>query len=101
DALLDHFREKKGPRPDVDSKTPSLRILARAVRNNYSISIDTSGDPLFKRGYRELQGLAPLKEHLAAALLDIAGWEPSIPLVDPMCGSGTFLIEAALKALQI
>jgi putative N6-adenine-specific DNA methylase len=101
DAVVDQFRDKFGRRPDVDTGNPALRLVVRAVKNQYSVSVDTSGDPLFKRGYREQQGLAPLKEHLAASLLDIAGWDPSMPLVDPMCGSGTFLIEAALKALQI
>lgn len=101
DAVVDQFRERFGRRPDVDTKAAVLRIVVRAVRNQYSLSVDTSGEPLFKRGYRGRQGLVPLKEHLAAALLDISGWDVDTPLVDPMCGSGTFLVEAALKKARI
>ncbi|HVK60267.1 MAG TPA: THUMP domain-containing protein [Bdellovibrionales bacterium] len=101
DAVVDQFRDKFEIRPDVDSEKPDLRIIVRAVRNAFSVSIDTSGDPLFKRGYREAMGEAHVKEHLAAGILRLTEWDRKSPLVDPMCGSGTFLIEAALMALDI
>ncbi len=99
DAVVDQFREKFGERPNVDKKDPDLRIHARAVKNNFSVSIDTSGDALFKRGYRTGMVEAPLKEHVAAGLLKAIGYTGDVPLLDPMCGSGTFLIEGALIAL--
>lgn len=101
DAIVDQFREKYGERPDVDSENPDLRIVVRAVKNNFSVSIDTSGDALFKRGYRVGHVEAHVKEHLAAGILRLMEWNGETPVVDPMCGSGTFLIEAALMALKI
>ncbi|HEX4922492.1 MAG TPA: THUMP domain-containing protein [Bdellovibrionales bacterium] len=101
DAIVDQFREKYGERPNVDSKNPDLTILARVYKNNVSLSIDTTGEGLFKRGYRQEQVPAPMKEHVAAGLLRIAKWDGRTPLVDPMCGGGTILIEAALQALDI
>ncbi len=102
DAIVDQFSEKFGSRPDVDSKNPDLTIAVRAVKNQFSVSIDTSGEPLFKRGYKGLKMVpAPLKEHLAAGLLLATDWKRDMPVVDPMCGGGTFLIEAALMALNI
>lgn len=101
DAIVDQFREKFGSRPDVDSRNPDLLILVRVYKNNVSVSIDTSGEGLFKRGYREESVPAPIKEHVAAGLLKIAKWDGTTPLVDPMCGSGTILIEAALMAMKI
>jgi 23S rRNA G2445 N2-methylase RlmL len=101
DAIVDQFREKFGERPNVDTKKPDLLILARIYKNNVSLSIDTSGEGLFKRGYRQEQVTAPIKEHVAAGLLRISKWSKETPLVDPMCGSGTFLIEGALMALNI
>ena len=101
DAIVDQFRDKYEVRPDVDTENPDLRIVVRAVKNQFSMSIDTSGDPLFKRGYRVGAGEAPIKEHVAAGILKMTGWEGDKPVVDPMCGSGTFLIEAALIALKI
>lgn len=101
DAIADQFREKFGIRPDVDKRSPQLKIVVVVYHNQVSLMIDTSGDPLFKRGYREDQGKAPLKESLAAALLDMTQWDGKIPIVDPMCGSGTFLIEAGMKALKV
>lgn len=101
DAIVDQFREKFEVRPDVDVENADLRIVARAVNNGFSVSIDTSGDPLFKRGYRVGPTDAYVKEHLAAGILKMAGYEGDQPVVDPMCGSGTFLIEAALIALKI
>ena len=101
DAIVDQFREKYGERPDVDSKNPDLVINVRVVDSQVSVGIDTSGEPLFRRGYRGQNVEAPLKEHVAAGLLDMTEWNGKVPLVDPMCGSGTFLIEAALKAMKV
>ncbi len=101
DAIVDQFRDKFDVRPDVNTDNPDLRIVARAVNNGFSLSIDTSGDPLFKRGYRVGHSEAHVKEHLAAGILRLAGYTGDKPVVDPMCGSGTFLIEAALMALKI
>ncbi len=101
DAVVDQFREKFGERPNVDTDHPDLRIVVRAVNNAFSVSLDTSGEPLFKRGYRVGHSEAHVKEHLAAGILKLAGYTGDKPVVDPMCGSGTFLIEAALMALKI
>lgn len=101
DAVVDQFREKFGERPDVDPERPDLMLVVRVVRNNVQISIDTSGSGLFKRGYRKEMVTAPLKEHLAAGLLELSGWDAQCSIVDPMCGSGTILIEGALKAMGI
>ena len=101
DAVVDQFREKFDVRPDVDTEKPDLRIVVRAVKNQFSLAIDTSGDPLFKRGYRVAMTDAHLKEHVAAGLLRMAGYKGDKTIVDPMCGSGTILIEAALIALKI
>ncbi len=105
DAIVDQFREKSGTRPSVDRDSPTLRINAHAARGAVTIAIDLSGDSLHRRGYRGGQGAAPLKENLAAAILVRAGW-PAIAaaggsFVDPMCGSGTLPIEAALIAADI
>ncbi len=105
DAVVDQFREKTGARPSVDRDSPTLRINAHAARGSLTIAIDLSGESLHRRGYRGGQGAAPLKENLAAAILVRAGW-PAIAaaggaFVDPMCGSGTFPIEAALIAADI
>ena len=96
DAVVDQFREKYGERPDVDSKA-SLRIHVKMFKSQVQMAIDTSGYPLFQRGYREEKLDAPLKETLAAGLLRMAGWDGEQSIVDPMCGSGTILIEAALQ----
>jgi putative N6-adenine-specific DNA methylase len=101
DAIVDQFREKTGVRPSVDTERPDLSIVVRAFKNTFTVSLDTSGDPLFKRGYRTGTGEAPLKEHVAAGLLKMAEWDGESPIVDPMCGSGTILIEAALMARKI
>ncbi|KYG64418.1 N6-adenine-specific DNA methylase [Bdellovibrio bacteriovorus] len=101
DAIVDQFREKFGVRPDVDNENPSLRIHVRAIKNQFNVAIDTSGDSLFKRGYRKEVGDAPLKENLAAGLIKVSEWDQKSPIVDFMCGSGTFLIEAAMMALNI
>ncbi len=101
DAIVDQFWEKFDRRPDVDKSAPDLIVLVRIVKNHVSISVDTSGIPLYKRGYREALGPAPLKENLAAGLIALTEWDETTPIVDPMCGSGTFLIEAALKASKV
>lgn len=101
DAIVDQFREKYGVRPDVDNENPDLHIHVRAIKNQFNVAIDTSGDSLFKRGYRKEVGDAPLKENLAAGLLKLSEWDGQTPLVDFMCGSGTFLIEAAMMAMNI
>jgi 23S rRNA (guanine2445-N2)-methyltransferase / 23S rRNA (guanine2069-N7)-methyltransferase len=105
DAVVDQFRERTGARPSVDRDSPMLRINAHAARSAVTIAIDLSGDSLHRRGYRGGAGAAPLKENLAAAILVRAGW-PAIAaaggsFVDPMCGSGTLPIEAALIAADV
>ncbi|ABQ28138.1 THUMP domain-containing class I SAM-dependent RNA methyltransferase [Geotalea uraniireducens] len=98
DAIVDEIRDRCGSRPDVDTRDPDLRVNVHLFRNRCTVSLDTSGTPLDRRGYRLDRNVAPLRETLAAALLDLSGWDASVPLVDPMCGSGTIPIEAALKA---
>jgi putative N6-adenine-specific DNA methylase len=105
DAVADRFRHKTGMRPDVDTAWPDVRVFAHLTHDHVSIYIDTSGEPLFKRGWREDKGDAPLKETLAAAMLAAIGWDgqsgAELPLYDPCCGSGTIAIEAAQIALRI
>ena len=101
DAICDRFREKFGSRPDVDRRSPDIRISAFLTAEAFTIYLDTSGDSLFKRGYRDARIEAPLKENLAAGILRMTGWSPTEALLDPMCGSGTFAIEAAMIALKI
>ena len=104
DAVCDRFRAKAGGiRPDVDTQWPDVRIYAHLTTDTVSLYIDTSGDALFKRGWREDKGEAPLKETLAAAMLAASGWTetPELPLYDPCCGSGTIAIEAAQIACGI
>ncbi len=102
DGIVDHFREATGNRPDVDLRQPDIRINARFAREKVTLSLDFSGESLHKRGYRIAQTTAPLKENLAAALLIRAGWPGDhAALIDPMCGSGTLLIEGAMMAADI
>ncbi len=101
DAVVDHFRDKTGERPDINIKTPHLVIDLYVREQNVTLSLNTSGLPLFQRGYRQATGEAPLNEVVAAALLRMAKWDRKTPLVDPFCGSGTLLIEAALWACNI
>lgn len=101
DAVCDAFRAARGTRPDVDTANPDLRIHAFLTRDQATFYLDTSGETLFKRGWRVAGGEAPLRENLAAGILTLAGWQPGIALFDPMCGSGTFLVEAAMMALDI
>jgi putative N6-adenine-specific DNA methylase len=100
DGVCDVFREAEGRRPDVDTRFPDVRINAFLSATHFTVYLDTSGEPLFKRGYRRTAGDAPLRENLAAGILRLAGWAPGTPLLDPMCGSGTFLCEAALIAID-
>lgn len=101
DAACDAFREARGARPDVDTQAPDVRIHAFLTRNEATFYLDTSGEALFKRGWRTVAGEAPLRENLAAGILRLAGWAAPAPLLDPMCGSGTFLVEAAMMALDV
>jgi len=102
DAIVDQFRVRTGERPSVDLRDPDLRIQAHQTDRQVTLSLDLSGEPLHRRGYREAGNVAPLKEHLAAAMLLRADWPElageGLALVDPMCGSGTLLIEGAMMA---
>ena len=109
DAVCDRFRERRGERPSVNTNWPDVRLYAHLTADTLSLSIDTSGEPLFKRGWREDKGDAPLKETLAAAMIAATGWDAAAdmaldeiaPLYDPCCGSGTVAIEAAQIALRV
>jgi len=101
DAICDQFREKTGKRPSVDKDAPDLGVHVHLFRDRCSLLVDTSGESLHKRGWRRYQGRAPLAETLAAAVVLDSGWDQRSPLVDPMCGSGTILVEAAWLALGI
>ncbi len=101
DAVCDRLRAKTGARPSIDTSRPDVRVFAHLTATHLTVYIDTSGEPLFKRGWREDKGDAPLKETLAAAMIAASGWDGSVPLYDPCCGSGTVLIEAAQIALNI
>ncbi len=101
DAVADRFRAKAGARPDVDTQRPDVRLFAHLAPTDCTLYIDTSGEPLFKRGWREDKGEAPLKETLAAAMIAASGWQADVPLYDPCCGSGTVAIEAAQVACGI
>jgi putative N6-adenine-specific DNA methylase len=100
DAVVDHIRDRCGIRPDVNSRDPDLRINVHLVKNRCTVSLDSSGTPLDRRGYRLERTEAPLRETLAAAMVALSGWDGSVPLADPMCGSGTIVIEAALRAAR-
>ena len=101
DAVCDKFRAGKNARPSVEKINPDMRIHAFFEGEKFTLYLDTSGDALYKRGVRIHTNIAPLRENLAAGILKMAGWKPGIPLLDPMCGSGTFLIEAAQMSLNI
>ncbi|MFM8755552.1 MAG: class I SAM-dependent RNA methyltransferase, partial [Limnohabitans sp.] len=105
DAVADRFRHRRGERPSVETAFPDARIFAHLTREQLTLYIDTSGEPLFKRGWRIDKGDAPLKETLAAAMIAASGWAdagaPGLPLYDPCCGSGTLPIEAAQIACGI
>jgi putative N6-adenine-specific DNA methylase len=101
DAIADRFRMKFGRRPSVDVRNPDLRINIHIYKDDCTISLDSSGDPLYKRGYRVLTDKAPINEILAAGMILLSGWEKDCNFIDPMCGSGTILIEAAMFANNI
>lgn len=101
DGIVDYFERVGKPRPNVDKSQPDIRIHAYLNREELVISLDLSGDALHMRGYREDTGKAPLRETLAAAIVLRSGWQLGTPLVDPMCGSGTLLIEAAQMQANI
>lgn len=98
DAIVDQIRDKTGERPSVDKDDPDVRIFVYVANDKVAVYLDLSGEPLNKRGYRSQTGKAPLRETLAAAILRMSGWDRKTPLIDPMCGSGTIAIEAALWA---
>ena len=101
DAIVDRLREKTGERPNVDVENPTLRVVLYIRDGVCTLNLDATGPSLHERGYRARDAAAPLKETLAAALVKLSGWKPGLPFVDPMCGSGTLLAEAALIAANI
>jgi len=101
DAIVDRFREKFGKRPDVDLDFPDLRINIHIENNFCNVSFDSSGESLHKRGYRTATNIAPINEVLAAGMLLMSGWDGQCDFLDPMCGSGTIPIEAAMIACNI
>jgi putative N6-adenine-specific DNA methylase len=98
DAVADCFRDAQGKRPSVDKRAPDVRVHAYLTAREATFYLDTSGDPLFKRGWRRDTEEAPLRENLAAGIIALTGWQPGAAFLDPMCGSGTIAIEAALIA---
>jgi putative N6-adenine-specific DNA methylase len=101
DAIADHFRDKFSKRPFVDPKNPHIQIHIHIAEQDCTVLLDSSGESLHKRGYRLQQDVAPINEVLAAGLILLSGWDGTTPLIDPMCGSGTIAIEAALIAKGI
>ncbi|MCD6355571.1 MAG: RNA methyltransferase [Prolixibacteraceae bacterium] len=101
DAIADYFRQKTGRRPSVNTKSPEIYINAHIFENTCTLSLDSSGESLHKRGYRIKQGDAPLNEVLAAGMILLSGWNGTTDFIDPMCGSGTLPIEAAMIAQNI
>ena len=95
DAICDSFRNECGVRPNIDTKNPDIRIWINFDNSLVTISIDSTGQPLYKRGWRKEGFIAPLKENLAASLIKLTEWDKKTAIIDPMCGSGTFIIEAA------
>ena len=95
DAICDSFRNEYGVRPNIDTKNPDIRIWINFDNSLVTISIDSTGQPLYKRGWRKEGFIAPLKENLAASLIKLTEWDKKTAIIDPMCGSGTFIIEAA------
>ncbi len=101
DAIVDYFNRKYRRRPDIDTRNPDIKFNLHIDRELVTISLDSSGEPLYKRGYRKQQGEAPINEVLASGMLQIASWDGKGNFLDPMCGSGTLLIEAAMIALNL
>ena len=100
DAVCDQFRSQVNARPNVEIRDPDIRIHLYLEADYFDLYIDTSGQPLYQRGFRKSSVEAPIRENLAAGILSLSGWKPGEPLLDPMCGSGTFLIEAAMISLN-
>ena len=100
-AIVDQQRRESGQRSTIDAKNPDVLVNVHIKQDRCILSLDSSGASLHRRGYRQAMGSAPLKETLAAALLDMAQWDASLPFLDPLCGSGTLPLEAGLKALNI
>jgi putative N6-adenine-specific DNA methylase len=100
-AIVDRQQQTLGDRSDVDTESPDVRINVHIDRETCTVSLDSSGSSLHRRGYRPAVGKAPLKESLAAALIQLSNWQPDLTFLDPLCGSGTLPLEASLKALQI
>ena len=100
DAVVDQLREQLGARPNVDRRAPDVQLFVHLVKDRATVYLDYSGDSLHEHGFRKQQGAAPIKETLAAALVRYSGWDRKSPLVDPMCGSGTLLLEAGLWAAE-
>jgi putative N6-adenine-specific DNA methylase len=101
DAVCDRFRDETGARPDVDTREPDVRIAGFLDATHFTLYLDASGEPLYKRAYRGRTGEAPIRENLVAGIIALTGWDGAAPFLDPMCGSGTFLVEAARIALDI
>ncbi|TWO31902.1 class I SAM-dependent RNA methyltransferase [Seonamhaeicola sediminis] len=101
DAIVDRFRDNTGQRPNVDLKFPDVKINVHIDRNQCTVSLDSSGDSLHKRGYKTATNIAPINEVLAAGMIMLSGWDGQSDFMDPMCGSGTMLIEAAMIACNI
>jgi len=101
DAICDRFRADSGQRPNVDTAAPDVLVHVFFDASKLTLYLDTSGDPLFKRGWRKQAGEAPLRENLAAGIVQLSGWQPGQPLLDPMCGAGTLLVEGAMLGLRI
>ena len=100
DAVCNRFREEGALRPSVSVRDPDVRIHAYLTEDQYQLYLDTSGAPLYQRGFRDVSVIAPLRENLAAGIIMLSSWAPGKPFLDPMCGSGTFLIEAAMMAVN-
>jgi len=101
DAIVDQFRRKTGNRPSIDVTRPDIRLNLHMFENKVTLALDSSGDSLHRRGYRLQTNVAPLNEVLAAGIIALTGWDKKSPFIDPMCGSGTLLIEAAMMAYNI
>ena len=100
DAIVDQFMEEMDKRPNVDTHRPKLRVHIHISNDDATLLLDTSGEPLYKRGYRVKGNIAPVNEILAAGMVQLSGWKGDTDFLDPMCGSGTILIEAAMFALN-
>ena len=101
DAIVDKFRDMTGDRPNIDLKFPDLKVNVHIDRQQCTVSLDSSGDSLHKRGYKIATNIAPINEVLAAGLIMLSGWDGQSDFMDPMCGSGTILVEAAMIACNI